>query len=160
MTIVDRVELIRQRMVEDGNEVSPVQLAGGSALVGYQSKFRWKWMATKVHLFIVVVAVPQATSAIMAAVTVDAINHAKSIKGKFRGLQSGVAVIPILVSSDVLPEARATVESPPGKQFAVIQFPAILDASAEQVYSFAGRVLVGGLYTSWLRERLARATMS
>ncbi len=160
MTIEERVELIRQRMDEDGNEVSQVQLAGGSVLVGYQSKFRWKWMATKIHLFIVVVAVPQATSSILATLTNDAISHAKSTKGKLRGLQSGVAVIPILVSADVPAEARATVESPPGKQFAVIQFPAILDSSSEQVYSFAGRVLVGGLYTSWLRERLARATKS
>lgn len=156
MSVDERVELIREQMLADGNDVSLVQLRSGPAVVGYKSKFRWRWLATKVHLFTVVVGVPQATNEVLAALTSQALEYAKTTKGKLRGLQTGVAVIPVVVATDVTPEARSTVESRPEKGFAAFVLPAIVDAQAEQTYSYHGRVIWGGMYASWMKERLAR----
>jgi hypothetical protein len=141
-------------MLADGNVVSSVQLECGPALVGYQSRFQWKWVATKLHLFTVVVAVPVATSENLAAVTAQATDYAKRTKGKLRGFQTGVAVLPALVADEVLPEARMAAEARPKTGWAVFVLPAIADLNAQEMYSYRGRLVWGGVYASWLRERL------
>ena len=127
MTLEEYVQEASERMRADGSSVSVVSLTGGPAVVGYQSRFRLRWMATKLHLFTVVVSVPQATIDVVSSVTAQGIDYAKKTKGKFRGFQSGVAVIPVVVAAEVLADARAAVETRPAKSFAVITLPAIVD---------------------------------
>jgi hypothetical protein len=130
-----------------------VPLPGGPALVGYQSKFRFRWVATKLHLFTVVIAVPEVTREILDSVTTQAIDYAKKKRGKLRGFQTGVAVIPIVAGSHVQPDARAAVEERPAKIFALILLPAIADLETAETYTYRGRLVFGAIYTAWLRER-------
>jgi len=146
-----------RRLHEDGSQVSRVQLPGGIALVGYQSKFRARWAATKVHLFTVLYATVVATDAQLDMLSRDAVDYAKSTKGALRGLQSGLAVIPALVADTVTEQARAAATARPRKQFAVFLLPSIVDLSSGQTLSYQGPILWGALYASWLRARLAAA---
>jgi hypothetical protein len=158
MTGLTPEEYVRQtgeRLLADGSEVSTVQLPSGSALVGYRGQFKLAWMATKLHLFTVVVAVPQATASLLYTLTSESAQYAKSTKGALRGLQSGVAVIPALVSYDVQPDAREYAQSRPEKAFALFHLPAVVDLAAGQTYSYTGRMIWGGIYASWLRAHLA-----
>src|SRR6266487_1010735 len=95
------------RLRDDGSEVSRVAMPGGTALVGYQSRFRIRWLATKVHLFTVLYPTVVATDSQLAALGQDAVSYAKATKGNLRGLQSGVAVIPALIAQTVTEPARA-----------------------------------------------------
>jgi hypothetical protein len=95
-----------RRLHDDGSEVSWVAMSGGTALVGYQSKFRILWLATKVHLFTVLYPTEVATDTQLAALGQDAVSHANATKGRLRGLQSGVAVIPALIAQTVTEPAR------------------------------------------------------
>jgi hypothetical protein len=151
------VERIAQAMDADGSSVSQVALPGGYAIVGYQSQFKFRWFATKVHLFTVAAPVPVAAIEGLEALTRDSIEYAKQTNGKLRGLQTGVAAIPILVSDHVTPEARAAVQLPPKKGFAAMTLPAIVDLTTGEVLSYRGTQFIGIVYASWLRERLAAA---
>jgi hypothetical protein len=64
--------------------------------------------------------------------------------------------MPILVSTAVSPEARDSVKTRPAKGFAAIAMPAIVDLSNGENYYYEGRLVLGVVYTEWLRERMAR----
>jgi len=151
------VQNAAERMAADGHEVGSAQLPSGWALVGYQSQFRLSWMATKLHLFVVMVPVEQASADLLATLTSEAIDYAKSAKGQLRGFQSGVAVLPVLVAERVLPDACVAAQARPAKHFAVVTLPALVDATTGQVHEYTGRIVFGGIYAGWLRQRLAAA---
>lgn len=157
MTPEEFVQQTAQRLRADGNTVSEITLPGGSAIVGYQSKFRLRWAATKLHLFTVVISVPDATRDVLESVTTQAVDYAKKTKGRLRGFQTGVAVIPVVVAGRVHTDARAAVEARPQKIFAVILLPAIVDIENQQTYAYSGRIVFGALYAAWMRERLRAA---
>ncbi|MGH9280629.1 MAG: levansucrase [Acidimicrobiales bacterium] len=154
MDAAQYVQHTRQRLLADGNEVSDVVLRGGAVLIGYQSQFKMRWMATKLHLFTGVAAVPQATAQAVAALSAEAIGYAKATKGQLRGLQTGVAAIPALVADEVTPDGRAAAEARPAKEFAAIVLPAVVDLRAGQVYSYTGTIVIGAVYAGFLRERV------
>jgi len=54
MTPSEYLEETRPRLRRDGNEVAEVQFPGGPVVVGTQSQFRLRWLATKLYLFIIV----------------------------------------------------------------------------------------------------------
>ena len=80
--------------------MSPRQIGGLNAIVGYRSHFRLAWMATRLHLLTVIVAKPHVAAADVPAFVDAALDHAKAEKGQWRGLQSGVAVIAALVGQE------------------------------------------------------------
>ena len=144
----------RQRLAGDGSVVSDETLPSGAVLVGYQSQFKIKWGATKLHLFTIVAAVPEATAGGFDLLVRESLAYAKREKGQLRGLQTGVAVIPALVGATAHPNARAAAEGRPPKEFAAMALPAIVDLAAGQVYSYQGKILIGAIYAGFLRERL------
>jgi hypothetical protein len=137
----------------DGYAVTHVELPSVPATVGYQGKFRWLWVATKLNLFTVVAVCPEATSDLLSDLISDSIDYAKKTNRRLRGLQTGVAVIPILASLTVAPDAIDLVRSRPVKGFAAIAMPAIVDLSTGEPPYYAGKLLLGAIYTKWLRAR-------
>jgi hypothetical protein len=108
------------------------------------------------NLFTVVATRPEATADGLAAFISESIEYAKQTKGRLRGFQTGVAAMPILASNAVSPEAKDAVKARPVKGFAAITMPAIVDLSNGDAYYYEGRLLLGAVYTKWLRERMAR----
>jgi hypothetical protein len=145
------------RLKADGNEVVVVDLPSGPATIGYQGKFRWRWLATKVNLFTVVSIRPEITAVELSVHISESIEYAKKTKGRLRGLQTGVAVLPILASNVVTSDAIELAKSRPVKGFAAITMPAVVDLSAGQSYAYTGQLILGAIYTTWLRERMMAA---
>ena len=147
---------IVKRLASDGYSVTQVQLPSGPTTIGYQGEFRWRWGATRLNLFTVVAVRPGATADGLSSLISESIEYAKQTKGRLRGLQTGVAVIPILASNAVAPDAIELVRSRPVKGFAAIAMPAVLDLSIEEAFYYEGRLVFGAIYTKWLRERMAQ----
>jgi hypothetical protein len=148
---------VASRLRADGAEVTTENIRDLTTLVGYRSQFRLRWMATRVNLFTVVGTVPLVTVAGLEQFTNDAIDYAISRKGKFRGLQNGVAVIPVLIGERIEPGAATFATDTLVRRFSAIGWPATVDLTTRHVYKHEGRVFVGGIYASWLRQQTAIA---
>jgi hypothetical protein len=142
------------RLQADGARVEDVALPGGRALVGYQSRFRLRWAATKLNLFTVVATAPVVTAAALQDFTGQALDHAAAAKGRLRGLQTGVAAIAILAGDAVQPDAAGFAEQEMVRRFAAFGWPVAVDLRSGGSWSHQGRVVVGGLYAGWMRERI------
>ncbi len=144
-----------QRMAAGGYQAGPVQLRGGTALIGYRSDFRLRWMATKLHLFVAVLPVAAVTPDYLRAFAEDVLGHAKATKGGARGLQSGVGAVAALVSDRVEDAAIGYAQRELVRGFAAFAWPAVVDLGRGQVFSQTGRPKIGAVYNGWMREQIA-----
>lgn len=144
-----------QRMQADGSEVSWTTLPGGPALLGYRSAFKVQWMFTKLHTFTFVTTGPVAAGVALERFTEDALAQAVERKGQLRGLQSGVGVVAVLAADTVEPDAIEIAQSRIVRKFGAFAWPAVVDLSTGATYSHQGAVVVGGVYSRWMRKRTA-----
>ena len=101
-------------------------LPRGQALVGRRSQFRWAWMATRLHTFIVATPFPAgtATRATLDSFLNDATEFSIANKtGLPRGLQTGTAVLVVAVTEHAIPEAVEWAAKPHGRRFAMCGRP-------------------------------------
>lgn len=155
--IEDYRALVSSRLTADGATVSHGQIGGLDVLVGYRSQFRLTWLATRLHLLTVVATKPYVSAGDLAAFVDAALDHAKAEKGRWRGLQSGVAVIAALIGQQVDPGESAFARDRLVRKFAAVAWPAVVDLGARQVHSHQGRVAIGGIYAGYLRQQTAVA---
>lgn len=157
MSPEEYLSLIAERLRADGAEVTTEYFRGTPAVVGYRSEFRLRWMATKLNLFTVALAVPLVTPEKLKHFSEEVLDYATSQKGRFRGLQNAVAAIPVQIGSQVNPEAILSAETKLIRRFSAFAWPAVVDLSTGRVHSHQGRVAVGGIYASWMRQQTAVA---
>jgi len=151
------VDAVADRLRGDGAAVSTEVLPGGEALVGYRSQFRLRWMATKLNLFTVVRAVPEVTVSALESFSNEALDQGVKLKGRFRGLQTGVAVIPALVGEMAEPAAADYARTVLVRRWSAFAWPAVVDLHRDVVSTHEGSVTIGGIYASWMREQTAVA---
>jgi hypothetical protein len=151
------IEEISRRLRADGAEVTTESIGDLTTLVGYRSQFRLRWMATRLHLFTVVGSVPWVTAAELERFSNDALDYAISRKGQFRGLQNGVAVIPVLVGERIDPDAATFATATLVRRFSAFAWPAAVDLSTQHVYQHQRDVVLGGIYAGWMRQQTAIA---
>jgi hypothetical protein len=75
-------------------------------------------------------------------------------KGQLRGFQSGVAVLPCLVSGWVAPSEIDWAASTQRLRFACFARPVVVDTSRGVVGYFRGNTAVGRVYSAHLRRKL------
>jgi hypothetical protein len=144
----------RERLAADGCTVKDEDLGPVRAVVGYRSDLLPQAMFSKIHLFTVAAATPEANAFAVQDFTQRVGSYAKNAKGQMRGLQSGVTTFAILVADHVLPEAVQLATRPPKLEFAVRTQSAIVDLSAGTVHTFRGRQLWGFALNGHLRRKL------
>ena len=154
------LKLAQQQLEKSGNRVSNVPLKDYTALVGYQSQFKWSWFATKIHLFTVFIVIPELKATLYNDAVSQALDYGLQMKGTLRGLQVGVAVTPIIVTQAVDTETQQIAEARPSKHFAAITTPAVIDITNNQLHTYTGKIVWGSAYTKWLRERMQAALPS
>jgi hypothetical protein len=143
------------RLTSNGYTVtSNAQVGAHAALVGQISEFRWRWMATRVHLFVAVRAVDEVTIDELDRFTRDTLDYADAAKGKMRGFQSGVAGIGVLVGNSVHDGAARFAEREIVRRYAAFAWPVAVDATTQQVWEHTGRPGVGAVFTSWMRQQI------
>ena len=124
-----------------------------TGVVGRQSAFRWRWFGVRLDTAVVVSSFEPgecskaALEAFSNAASRYAIDHRMSGK---TGPQRGTGVIPVVVTSDAPAPAVAWASKPGPRRFAVINHPVVVDVAARQIVQ-PGRVIVGGMFTPYLR---------
>jgi len=135
-----------------GLQPSRVNVGPAVAVVGTTSRFRWRWIATKLNVCMYAAWFLPATPVEMldqylAAACQDAIDR----KGAMRGMQTGVAAITVAILDSATPEQVAWASTPHGRRFAALTFPVMVDASTRRVVR-PERMVLGGIYTGYLKE--------
>jgi hypothetical protein len=158
MTPEDLLNGIQASTAAAGMEPRYELLRGGSALVARTTEFRWRWMATRMHAFVVAApfapgfAVPPALDQFLN----DALDHAMAHKaGLPRGLQTGVAAIVVAVTAGADEAARQWAASPHGRRFAAMPFPVLADVATGRI-DFPRRMVIGGIYRSYFQQLVER----
>jgi hypothetical protein len=147
---------VRDRLVEDGCEVTDEAIGSMQAMVGYRSNVK---ALSKINLFTVVASVPAVDEAAMRDFAHKASDHAKDKKGQLRGAQSGVAVLAVLVAPKVDSAAKELAARPfrlgMGGFAAMVQ-PAVVDLIEGRVHTFRGRRVWGAALAGYLRDKSTR----
>ena len=154
MWLISNARGISQRLKADGGKIIEQDLPPEFKLVGYRSEFRLRWVASKLHLFTVVAEVPVATSVDLDRHTDAALKYAVDQKGRFRGLQNGVAAIPVLLAPVVEPNAVEFAQKRLIRKWGAFAWPALVDLISEKIYSHVGSVAIGGIYAGWMRQQI------
>ena len=145
-----------ERLSADRCSVTHEQLGDRTVLVGYKSQMK---ALSKMHIFTVADTAGQVTEPILRGVTDAAVKLATDRKGQFRGLQSGVIVLPILVGTGVDAEAVAVTQksySLGSGGFAVLAQPAVVDVTADRVWTFRGVRLWGYAFNALIKKTYQR----
>ena len=157
MSADEYIKEVASRLRADGAEVTTESMRELTMLVGYRSQFRLRWFATRLNLFTIIGSVQTVTVAGLEQFSKDAIDYAIARKGQFRGLQNGVAVIPVLVGERIEPDAATYATDTLVRRFSAFAWPATVDLTSRHVYKHEGRVLLGGVYADWMRQQTAIA---
>lgn len=134
-------------------------ILGRPTVIAYEKKFRWSWMATQMNTFIVSsdFGDEKLTTKVLESHLTESFKYAsKNYNGWPRGLQSGVAVISILISSNIEEDVKNfCFELKSGKKWAGIAIPVVIDAKDGTVYSFKRDPMWGKIYFPYFRKLIA-----
>jgi hypothetical protein len=143
--------LVQERLAASGYAL---QVTPPWGLVGYRRDFRMRWMATTLHLLVHVTTAPHVTADGLHQFTHAALDDAKARRGEMRGLQSGVAVITVVIGDSADRGAHDYARGTIVKEFAAFAWPTVVDLGAQVRSSHAGRPMIGAAYTSWMRQQI------
>ena len=156
---LEGVEEIGARRADAGFSQQRVKLAGHDALVARRSDFRWEWVATRLHTFVMAFHVPELDEQLAEDLTAAAQQYAIKHKGGLpRGLQTGSAAVPVFLSREPHPALHPWFSAEPRHRFAALRFPVLVELDAPTLTYFQGRAQKGGVYLGHLR-RVVRATV-
>lgn len=153
MTPQEVIDRIGQSTAAAGFQTSREILLGNDVLVARTSQFRWRWFATKLHTFLVAMTFPPGTASPdqLDGFLQAAAEYAKANKGGLPGgLQTGTAVLVTAVTEGADATAREWANAPHGRKFAVLPFPVLVDAAADQLVR-PQRMILGGVYSGYLK---------
>lgn len=153
---------IKQRLQSHSIFLTEDQVGEHHAVIGYEKKFKWRWMATQMNTFVMAADLGQRT------VTVEALESfleasfafaGENYKGWPRGLQSGMAVIAILISENVDQEAADYCTAlKVGKKWAGFSVPVAIDSSSKELYKFKKNPAWGGIYYPHFKKLIEELT--
>jgi len=122
-------------------------------VVGYRTQMR---ALTRMHIFAVVAHSDRVDEERLRAFVDDVVNLALARTGTWRGMQSGLIVLPILVTESA--DAAATALTQKAYRlnlagFAAMAQPAVVDVPAGKVWTFRGTRLWGYAYNSLIKQK-------
>lgn len=153
---------MKNRLESQSILFSEDQVDGRPTVIGYDRTFKWRWFATQLNTFLVAVDFgndPVTVATIETAVTDSFACAEQNYNGWPRGLQSGVGVINILLSSHI--DERAIEhfrELKSGKKWAGFAVPVVIESSTGQVHSYNRNPFWGRIYYHCFTDLIARVT--
>lgn len=145
------------RLRLDGCRVHTERWYGDRVIVGYRTDLRKLRMAT-LHLFSVVSTVPHVSQQVLAGFADTAMKYALQLKGSAGavagGVQSGVVVLPCLVSSTVEPAAMSWAEDNQLVRMNCMARPAVVDAENGTVAYMTEPPRLVRVNAKYMREKL------
>jgi len=119
-----------------------------------RADFRVMWALTKLHTFVLVHEVDVATAEHVRRLSQRSTAYAIRSKGGLPlGLQTGVAVLPILVCRSAEDEAVEFAEHRPPKRFAALTLPMLVELSQQRFVTYHEPRFWGAYYQDFLGEQ-------
>jgi hypothetical protein len=132
---------------------SEASIGGRAALVGRRSEFRWAWVATRLHTFVVAFAANGLDAGLAADLTAAAQAYAIKHKGGLpRGLQNGTATIAVFVGAASDPGLRDWFGAKPRQRYAALRLPVLIDLESGELVYFSRQMRTGGIYGNYLHR--------
>ena len=132
---------------------------GRASVIGYDKRFRWRWMATQLNTFVICTDYGDeaVAPAHLAEHAYRGFDYAREhYAGWPRGLQSGLAVMSVLLTTDVTPEAsRYCRQLKAEKKWAGFAVPVCVDAGTDEVHAFEKAPLWGRVYYPYFGRLIA-----
>jgi hypothetical protein len=164
MTLAPDIERLELWLKKHRFAVRRMPVANGCAIVGRRSEFRVRWLMTRLHVLVLVVATDRLTveiaDEIIAAATTEAV-HGKP--GLPRGLQTGTGVVPVVVANEVDDAVPEYIRTGNDRTFAVVCVPALVQPTASHVVVRGKPQLWGRIYyahLAQLAEEVAREVLA
>ncbi|WBU88458.1 hypothetical protein [Cellulophaga omnivescoria] len=141
---------IKQKLIAQGIYHSDTTITNKPSVIGYEKKFKLAWMATQLNTFIVATDFKdeKITTGVINQHITEAFNFTKTnYTGWPRGLQSGIGVISILISTNVDEQAKEyCVKLKSGKKWAGFTIPVIYNPDTKEVHQFSKNPMWGRIY--------------
>jgi hypothetical protein len=143
----------------DGFTLADETVLGLSGTLAYKRVFRWRWYATRLHIFSFVVGLERADIETVQQQTEALIELALLRKPPLPrglvGLQTGIAAVPVVVGQRVDDAAAEWARRPAPRQFAAIRFPVVARESGPVAY-LSMNIAWGRVYLPCLRALVER----
>lgn len=155
-TAEDYVAQVGVALAGDGCNPTWEQHLGLQVLLGRRSDFKISWALSRLHLFTLVAVVPQIGPQDIENFTNWALDFAKQRKGGLpRGLQTGIGVLPCMVSAQVHPDALSWAADRQRLRFACMARPVVVDTTTGVVAAFRKIGAFGLVYSPHFRRKIA-----
>ena len=146
------VDLFKQEGIFFGEDT----IANTPCSIGYIKKFRWRWMATQLNLFVMVGETDQPiTAKLISDFSLACFRYAtKNSKGWPRGFQSGVGSIAILKGTAVEPDAASFCRALSRNHWSGFEIPIICDTRKREYVRFQSNPLWGYVYFPFIAKTI------
>jgi hypothetical protein len=144
------LESIKEKLKSSSIFLSEEKLMGKPTVIGYEKKFKWSWMATQLNTFIIVsdFGDENITVDLIEKYLTESFNFAKkNYTGWPRGLQSGLGVISVVISTSIDENAKEYCKRlKSGKKWAGFSIPVTINSSTNEINSFEKKPTWGRIY--------------
>ena len=143
---------LEDRLAAAGYQTAHASIARHDALVARRSDFRWKWLATRLHTFVVAFTTPELDENLADELTAAAQAYAFTHQGGLRGLGAGAAAIAVFLTQADRHSVHSWFARQPRHGFSVLRFPVLVELESGGLTYLKARLVVGGLlYAGHLR---------
>lgn len=145
------VEALADGLTNGGFKASHTAIGDQQALVARRSEFRWGWVASRIHTFVVVFSVGGLGPKRAQALSTEAQDFAIKHKGGLpRGLQTGTATIAVVIPDEADEDSVRWFRQEPKHRYAALLFPVLARPGSEELVYFTGRWSRGYIYRDYL----------
>ncbi len=153
------LESIKNKLQSKSIYLSEAPIFEKPTVIGYEKKFRWRWMATQLNTFIVATDFGDENITIKLLeehLTTSFRFAKKNYTGWPRGLQSGLAVISIVISSHIEEASKEyCLQLKSGKKWAGFSIPVTINTSTNEMYHFKKSPIWGMIYYPYFKKMIA-----
>ncbi|MBD3638705.1 MAG: hypothetical protein HUJ25_15235 [Crocinitomicaceae bacterium] len=144
------IESIKEKLHGSSIYHSEENILGHKSVIGYEKKFKWSWLATQLNTFIVVTDFgdKEIDEDLIERHLTESFKFSKqNYTGWPRGLQSGLGVISILISTNVSDKAKDyCVKLKSGKKWAGFSIPVVHNPKTKETFQFENNPVWGRIY--------------
>jgi|TARA_B100000768_G_scaffold180463_1_gene200496 hypothetical protein len=144
------IESIKDTLKKSTIFHSEGKIVNTQSIIGYEKKFKWRWIATQLNTFIVATDFgnEEINKSLIENHLMEAFKYSeKNYTGWPRGLQSGIGVISILISTNITEEAKDyCVKLRSGKKWAGFTIPVVHNSNTNETFQFKKNPMWGRIY--------------
>ena len=152
--------ILKELYKKESISIRDAKICGISCEIGYIKKFKWRWMATQMNLFIFIGKSNKKIDArFLEEFSNDCLKYSmEHSRGWPRGIQSGIISIAILKGESVDDEGIAYCEQTPKMKWAALEIPVIYNQKEKKTIKFKSTPLWGLIYFPFINKTIDKVT--